>query len=143
MVEKLMETKIDNADAKLKGKNILLFILLFYIAFYILLFYFIFVLLKKSPSRWLCCLLVCGPWKRQILGDFFAVCDGFITFSNVGIRNCLKLMMVMFFLFHLLTLVSLVNLLNLPSFWFQPRRMLPFLSVFFSLFLNFWIYPGK
>ena len=43
MVEKLMETKIDNADAKLKGKNILLFILLFYIAFYILLFYFIFV----------------------------------------------------------------------------------------------------
>ena len=142
MVEKLIETKIDNADPKRKGKNILLFILIF-ILLCIFAFFFIFMLLKKSPTRWLCCLLAYGPWKCQILGDFFTVCDGVITFSNVGIRNCLKLRMVMFFLFHLLTLVSLVNLLNLPSFWFQPRRMLPFLSVFFCLFLNFWIYPGK
>ena len=133
-----MITRILNERARISC-----FLYWFLYCFVYLLFFFIFMLLKKSPTRWLCCLLVYGPWKCQILGDFFAVCDGVITFSNVGIRNCLKLRMVMFFLFHLLTLLSLVNLLNLPSFWFQPRRMLPFLSVFFCLFLNFWIYPGK
>ena len=60
------------------------------------------MLLKKLPSRWVCHLLVCGPWKFQILRDCFAVCDGVITFCNVGIRDCLNLMMIMFFLFRLL-----------------------------------------
>ena len=131
MVEKLMETKIDNVDPKRKGKNMLLFILLFYSAFYICFFILLSCCLKNHHLDGSAVSLYVWPWKCQILGDFFAICDGVITFSNVDIRNCLKLMMVMFFLFHLLTLVSLVNLLNLPSFWFHPRRMLPFLSVFF------------
>ena len=125
-----METKIDNVNPKRKGKNMLLFILLFYSAFYICFFILLSCCLKNHHLDGSAVSLYVWPWKCQILGDFFAVCDGVITFSNVDIRNCLKLMMVMFFLFHLLTLVSLVNLLNLPSFWFHPRRMLPFLSVF-------------
>ena len=46
MFDKLIETKIDNADPKRKGKNTLLFLLIFYIAFYIC-FFFIFMLLKN------------------------------------------------------------------------------------------------
>ena len=64
--------------------------------------YLHFMLRKQSPSRWICCLLVCGPWKFQILRDCFAICDGVITFCNVGIRDCLNLMMFMFFMFPLL-----------------------------------------